>query len=407
MAKIIYLKNGMPVYMEYSNTVQSVTLGVYVKTGAKYEREEEEGISHLLEHMLFKGTEKRSSKEISEEIDNIGGHINAFTGKEATGYYVTVLSEKIDRAVDVLADIFLNSTISSEELKKEKNVVIEEIRMYEDIPEEKVHDVSGESALKGCCLANSISGSEESVKKITREMLYNYWKERYTVENSCIAVAGNFSEEYLVEMLNSSFEKCPKSSYERDYKKEYKINSFTKIIKKDTNQVHLCMNTLGLSKAEKKRYGVSILSSTLGGNMSSRLFQKIREDRGLAYSVYTYHSSYQEGGLFTAYAGTTKENYKEVVDIIKSEYNLIKKDGITADELEKSKNQILSSMVFGLETTKGMMSRLGSMFVNYGRIVTIDEVRESIRNVTVDEVMDVSNQIFNENYYSLIMLGDI
>ena len=407
MAKISNLKNGIPVYFEEIDTSKSISIGIYVKTGSKYENKGEEGISHLLEHMLFKGTQNRSAKKISEEIDDVGGHINAFTSKEVTAYYVTILSEHIEKAVEILSDIYLNSTFPQEEIDKEKKVVIEEIRMYDDIPEDKIHDENSEFVLFGSGVANSVLGTEESVEGISRESMIKYWKERYTTDNMAVAVAGNFKESELIDILEKYLGKFDLKMAERNYNKNFVINSGEKIINKETNQVHLCFNTTGLSFLDKDKFVLSIISSVLGGNMSSRLFQKIREDKGLAYSVYTYSSSYLEGGMFTAYAGTTKENYKEVIEIIKSEFQDIKNKGITEDEMNKSKNQILSSMVFSMETSKGRMSRLGNMFVNYGKIVPIDETVERIKKVTLKDITELAQKIFDEKNYSLTVLGDV
>jgi predicted Zn-dependent peptidase len=407
MAKIVNLKNGIPLYFEEIETSKSVSLGIYVKTGSKYENKGEEGISHFLEHMLFKGTKTRNAMMISEEIDDVGGHINAFTSKETTGYYVTILSEYVDKAIEILSDIYLNSTFPEEEIEKEKKVVIEEIRMYEDIPEEKIHDENSEFVLHGSGAANSVLGTEESVAGLTRDSIVKYWKERYTTDNMAVVIAGNFKENEIISAFEKYFENFNSKMALRDYNKKFSLSNGEKIIKKESNQVHLCFNTAGLSFLDKDKYVLSIISSVLGGNMSSRLFQKIREDKGLAYSVYTYSTSYYEGGMFTAYAGTTKENYKEVIEIIKNEFNNIRENGITEDELRKSKNQILSSMVFSMETSKGRMSRLGNMFTNYGEIILIDETVERIKKVTREEVVELSKKIFDENNYSLTVLGDI
>lgn len=407
MAKIVNLKNGIPIYFEAIETSKSVSIGIYVKTGSKYENRGEEGISHFLEHILFKGTKTRSAMMISEEIDDVGGHINAFTSKETTGYYVTILSEHIEKAVEILSDIYLNSTFPEEEIEKEKKVVIEEIRMYEDIPEEKIHDENSEFVLQGSGAANPVLGTEESVNSLTRDSIINYWKERYTTDNMAVAVAGNFKEDELITLLEKYLGSLKSKKSDREYNKNFNLMSGEKLINKETNQVHLCFNTRGVSFLDKEKYILSIISSVLGGNMSSRLFQKIREERGLAYSIYTYTTSYFEGGIFTAYAGTTKENYKEVIDIIKTEFNEMKKKGITEDELRKSKNQILSSMVFSMETSKGRMSRLGNMFTNYGKIVEVDETAERIKKVKVEDVIEFSKKIFDDKNYSLTVLGDI
>lgn len=407
MYTIKKLSNGISVVMEEIPTLKSVTVGIYVKTGAKYEKEGEHGVSHLLEHMLFKGTAKRSAKQLSEEIDNIGGNMNAFTSKEVTSYYCTVIDKYIDTAVDVLADIFINSVFNAEELEKEKNVVIEEIRMYEDVPEEQIHDMNSEFVLKGGGTENSVLGTEESVKGITRDKLVAYFKERYTVDNTIIAVAGNIDTEYLYMILEEKFGVMSRKLTPREYNKNFYINSVQNFIKKDTNQIHLCVNTKGISYLDDRRYVISVISNVLGGSMSSRLFQEIREDRGLAYSVYSYLSPYEEGGMFTIYAGTTKENYLEVIDIIKREFSNIKNNGILKEELDKAKNQILSSFVLGMETSKSRMSRIGNSFLSYGRVVPIEEITQKIEKISLEDVKNLAAEILDEKHQSVTVLGDI
>ena len=400
------LKNGIPVLIENIENLNSATLGIFVSTGSKNELAGEEGISHLLEHMMFKGTTTKTSKEISEIIDNEGGISNAYTSKEVTAYYVQMLSSKLEIGIDVLNDMFLNSTFAEEALEKEKNVVIEEIKMYEDIPEEKIHDENSNFALDGV-QSNSVLGTMDSVKGMTRDKLVSYFKERYTPERMVVSVAGRVDVEKVMMQLNSGIGKIHENEVVRDYNGEIKINSGKNEIKRDTNQIHLCFNTKGISLTDDLKYPVSIISNILGGNMSSRLFQKIREERGLAYSVYSYNSSYEEGGLFTVYAGTTKENYLEVVEIIKEEFKTIREEGITAEELQKAKNQFMSMLTFGLENSKARMSRMASSYLVYKRVRSVDEIIAEIESITLDQIKDAARSIFDEKYYSYTVLGDL
>ncbi len=319
--EVLRLKNGIPVLIENIENLNSVALGIFVKTGAKNELPGEEGVSHLLEHMMFKGTKNRSSKEISETIDNEGGIVNAYTSKEMTVYYIQMLSHKLDIGADILTDIFLNSTFTEENLEKEKNVVVEEIKMYEDIPEDKVHDENVRFAINGN-QSNIVLGSIESVKNISREKLVSYFEERYVPSKMVISVAGRVDKDEIMELLNRGIGSLEKDEFEREYDGSMSINSGENIIKRETNQMHLCFNTKGVSLTDEIKYSVSIISNILGGNMSSRLFQKIREEKGLAYSVYSYNSFFEEGGLFTVYAGTTKENYMDVINMIKDEFEI-------------------------------------------------------------------------------------
>ncbi|MFR9018189.1 MAG: M16 family metallopeptidase [Fusobacterium sp.] len=404
--RIEKLKNGIPVLMDKIEGINSVTFGIFVKTGAKNELSGEEGVSHLLEHMMFKGTKTKSAKDISEIIDNEGGIINAYTGKENTVYYVQMLSNRLKEGIEVLTDMFLNSTFSEENLEKEKNVVIEEIRMYDDIPEEIVHDRNTALVINGV-QGNVVLGSEKSIREMTREKLVKYFKEQYRPENIVISIAGNFSYEDISEILNNGLGTIENISPEREYNGEMEIRSIENKITKDTNQIHLCFNTKGCSLTSDIRYEVAIISNTLAGNMSSRLFQKIREDRGLAYSVFSYTSSFEEGGLFTVYAGTTKKDYKEVLEIIENEFEDIKENGITEYELQKSKNQFLSAVTFGLESSKGRMNRMANSYLLYKEIKSLDEILEQIEKITVEDIKKAAQEMFDKRYYSKTILGNI
>ena len=392
--------------MDKIEGINSVTFGIFVKTGAKNELSGEEGVSHLLEHMMFKGTKTKSAKDISEIIDNEGGIINAYTGKENTVYYVQMLSNRLKEGIEVLTDMFLNSTFSEENLEKEKNVVIEEIRMYDDIPEEIVHDRNTALVINGV-QGNVVLGSEKSIREMTREKLVKYFKEQYRPENIVISIAGNFSYEDISEILNNGLGTIENISPEREYNGEMEIRSIENKITKDTNQIHLCFNTKGCSLTSDKRYEVAIISNTLAGNMSSRLFQKIREDRGLAYSVFSYTSSFEEGGLFTVYAGTTKKDYKEVLEIIENEFEDIKENGITEYELQKSKNQFLSAVTFGLESSKGRMNRMANSYLLYKEIKNLDEILDQIEKITVEDIKKAAQEMFDKRYYSKTILGNI
>lgn len=404
--RIEKLKNGIPVLMDKIEGINSVTFGIFVKTGTKNELSGEEGVSHLLEHMMFKGTKTKSAKDISEIIDNEGGIINAYTGKENTVYYVQMLSNRLKEGIEVLTDMFLNSTFSEENLEKEKNVVIEEIRMYDDIPEEIVHDRNTALVINGV-QGNIVLGSEKSIREMTREKLVKYFKEQYRPENIVISIAGNFSYEDISEILNNGLGTIENISPEREYNGEMEIKSIENKITKDTNQIHLCFNTKGCSLTSDMRYEVAIISNTLAGNMSSRLFQKIREDRGLAYSVFSYTSSFEEGGLFTVYAGTTKKDYKEVLEIIENEFEDIKENGITEYELQKSKNQFLSAVTFGLENSKGRMNRMANSYLLYKEIKNLDEILEQIEKITVEDIKKAAKEMFDKKYYSKTILGNI
>jgi len=400
------LTNGIPILMDNIDSVNTVSLGVFVKTGSRDEYLEESGVSHYIEHMMFKGTTNRSAKEISEEIDNEGGMINAYTSRDTTCYYIQMLSNKIEKGIEILADMFSNSTFTEENLEKERNVIIEEIRMYEDIPEETIHDENIKFALTGT-QSNSVLGTIESLKGIDREKFIRYFKDQYRASNLVISVAGKIDYEEIVKMLEKGFGKLQDYPIDRKIDNSYTINSGENKIVRDTNQIHLCFNSKGVSLIDDMKYPAAIISSVLGGNMSSRLFQKVREERGLAYSIYTYSSAFLEGGVFTVYAGTTPESYQEVIDIIREEFKDIKENGITAYELQKSKNQFLSMLTFSLEGSKGRMNRMANSYLLYGEVIEIDKIIESIEKITLEDIKNTAQIIFDEKYYSWTVLGNV
>lgn len=400
------LDNGIPVLIDNIESINTVSLGIFVNTGSRNEYPEESGVSHYIEHMMFKGTETRTAKEISEIIDNEGGMINAYTSRDITAYYIQMLSNKIGTGIDVLSDMFMNSTFSEENLEKERNVIIEEIRMYDDIPEEIIHDENVKYAVTGV-QSNSVLGTIESLKGITRERFLKYFNEQYVASNLVISVAGKIDVDEIYTLLNKGLGKFRDSNFRRDIDTSFIINGGENLIKKETNQVHLCFNTRGNGVKDDMKYPGAIISSVLGGNMSSRLFQKIREERGLAYSVYSYGTAFLEGGLFTIYAGTTKESYKEVLEIIKNEFNDIRENGITESELQKSKNQFLSMLTFSLESSKGKMSRMANSYLLYDKVIDIDEIIEKIEKITLEDIKKTAEYLFQEEYYSYTVLGDI
>ena len=400
------LSNGIPVLMDNIDSINTISLGIFVKTGSRDEYPEESGVSHYIEHMMFKGTTNRTAKEISEEVDNEGGMINAYTSRDTTCYYIQMLSNKIEKGVEILSDMFANSTFTEENLEKERNVIIEEIRMYEDIPEETIHDENIKFAVTGT-QSNSVLGTIESLNGIDRDRFVKYFKDQYRASNLVISVAGKMECDKLFEMLEKGFGKLEDYPVERNIDNNYTINSGENKIVRDTNQVHLCFNTRGNGVKDDMKYPGAIISSVLGGNMSSRLFQKIREERGLAYSVYSYGTAFLEGGLFTIYAGTTKESYKEVLEIIKNEFNDIRENGISQSELQKSKNQFLSMLTFSLESSKGKMSRMANSYLLYGEVIDIDKIINSIEKITLDDIKETAKVIFDEKYYSWTILGNV
>lgn len=404
--QIKILSNGITVLLEQVPELQSFSLGFFIKTGARNERKEESGISHFIEHMMFKGTKTRSAKEISELIDNEGGMMNAYTSREMTVYYVKLLSSKLEVAIDVLSDMMLNSTFTEENIEKERNVIIEEIRMYEDSPEDTIHDENIQFALIGI-QSNSISGTPESLEKITREHFIKYLEDQYVASNLVIAISGKFDEETFLEEIAKKMNTFPTTKKGREYDNSYEIRSGRNVIVKDTQQTHLCFNTRGIDIHSPMRYAAAILSCAIGGGMSARLFQKIREERGLAYSVYSYLSIYEECGLFTTYAGTTKDAYEEVLDLIQKEYQDIREHGILEEELQRCKNQFSSALMFNLENSKGRMSSIANSYLTHGRVESTDEVIKRINQVSLEDIQEAAKYLLDERYYSYTVLGNV
>lgn len=396
------LKNGLRVVMEKIPTCRSVSFGIWVKTGSRNESPERGGISHFIEHMLFKGTERFSAKDIAEQFDAIGGNVNAFTSKEYTCYYAKVLDEHLPIAVDVLSDMFFRSLFDGEELRKEKNVIVEEISMYEDTPDDMVHDLVSQAAYGEHPLALPILGTEEQLRAMESEHLREYMREHYTIENTVISVAGNIDEQVtdLLEKYFGDFSNRGSSSalVAPDFLGGLQFH------RKKTEQNHICLSFPGLPIGDDKQYAMVLLNNAIGGGMSSRLFQEIREKRGLAYSVYSYHSSHADSGLFTVYAGTAPRQTKDVLELTKEILHDVSVNGITASELSKGKEQLKGSLILSLESTGSRMNRLGKNELMLGRHYSLDEMIARIEAVTMDDVNEVLKSMFSQPF-SLAMVG--
>lgn len=407
MFKKVQLSNGLRLVYEKIPYVRSVSVGIWVGTGSRNETSENNGISHFIEHMLFKGTTKRSAKDIAECIDAIGGQINAFTGKECTCYYTKTLDTHLDIAVDVLSDMFFNSSFAGDDINVEKRVVIEEIGMYEDTPEELVHDIFSEMVWDGNPLGYPILGTEMCINKFDKDMILKYMNEFYTPYNTVISVAGNFDEAKLIELVNQYFQdwKFGKTFSNKFSHAQYKVNKIVR--EKDTEQVHLCMGFEGVEHGNEKLYSLLSLNNILGGGMSSRLFQTIREKRGLVYSIYSYPSTYQGSGLFVIYAGMNPEYLQTVIDLTKSELNNIIKDGITKDELSKTKEQLKGNYILGLESTSSRMNSIGKSELMLGKINTPEEVLQKIDRVNMDSVDEMIKRVLDFEKMSISAVGNI
>jgi predicted Zn-dependent peptidase len=388
------LKNGVRVIFERIPTVRSVALGIWIGTGSKNESDSINGISHLIEHMLFKGTKTRTAKQIAEAFDQIGGNVNAFTSKEYTCYYARVLDEHAPFAIEVLADMFFNSQMDEQELQKEKNVVIEEIHMYEDTPDDLVHDLIARASFQNHSLGNSVLGTEEVLNQLTRDDIFHYMDGRYVPERVVIAVAGNIPDG-LLSIIEGHFSNFSRQTYNYIEEKEPQFTSATIHKVKDTEQAHLCLSFPGYPVGHPEIYSLILLNNILGGSMSSRLFQEIREERGLAYSVFSYHSSYQNAGTFTLYAGTSTKQVEGVYQLMLQTVDQLRTKGISQEELIKGKEQLKGSLMLSLESTNSRMNRLGKNELLLGYHLELDQVVQAVNEVTVERVNRVADYIFN------------
>ncbi len=406
MYKRELLDNGMRVVTERINHVRSVSLGVWINVGARDESPELSGVSHFIEHMLFKGTNRRSARDIAIEMDSMGGELNAFTSKEGTTYYVKVLDEHLFRAVDLLTDIFNNSIFDQKELDRERKVILEEIKMVEDTPDDLVHELLYESVWKGTPLGQPVLGTRKSMSGLSRENLINYMKDYYVPSEIVISAAGNFDHDLLMETLDKSFggrkkKKARPQSDSAGFKPAINVRH------RKLEQVHVCMGAKGLPYSHKDRFGMYALNTLLGSSMSSRLFQEIREKRGLAYSVYSYLTSLKDTGLFVIYAGVSPSKAASVVRVIWKEIKKLREEGVTKDELEKVKEQLKGNMVLGMENTYNRMSQLAKQEMYLGRRYTLDEIIAEIEKVDAEQVNRLVHELFGSEEIAMSALGPI
>ncbi|MGD6816119.1 M16 family metallopeptidase [Metabacillus sp. 84] len=396
MIKRYTCQNGVRIVLENIPTVRSVALGVWIGTGSRSESPQINGVSHFLEHMFFKGTETRSARDIAEAFDSIGGQVNAFTSKEYTCYYAKVLDEHAGMALDILSDMFFNSAFDEEELKKEKNVVYEEIKMYEDTPDDLVHDLLSKAAYGSHPLGYPILGTEDTLSSFNGDSLREYMSRFYIPENIVISVAGNITESFISEIEEKfGFYESPHKpeAFEKPIFMNQKLSR-----KKETEQAHLCLGYEGLEIGHDDVYSLIVMNNVLGGSMSSRLFQDVREQKGLAYSVFSYHSSYADSGMLTIYGGTGSSQLDVLYDTIQETLSTLKADGITAKELMNSKEQIKGNLMLSLESTNSRMSRNGKNELLLGRHRSLDEMIEKINEVTEESVNRLTTDIFSRPY---------
>ena len=405
MYKSKTLKNGLRIVTEYIPYVRSVSLGFWVYNGSRNEDKDNNGISHFIEHMLFKGTENRTAKDIAESIDSIGGQLNAFTAKEYTCYYTKTLDTHLDLGIDVLSDMLFHSKIDQKDIDVERKVILEEINMYEDSPEELVHDILSETVWSGNSLGYPILGTKESLDKINRPEILRHMQHYYTPPNTVIAIAGNFEYDAVVALLEEKFQNWEAGNHHQSVYTNTVFKNDIVFRAKDTEQTHMCIGFEGIEQGDENIYDLLVVNSIFGGGMSSRLFQKIREEKGLAYSIYSYPSSYKNAGLFTIYAGMNPSQMGEVVKLISEEIHLLKKDKIGDEELRKAKEQLKGNYILGLESTSSRMNSIGKSELLLRKIKTPDEIINRINAITVDSAATMIDKIFNNIQLSICVVG--
>lgn len=402
----VHLDNGIRVVAERIPTVKSVTLGIWVGVGSRDETNKEGGISHFIEHMFFKGTSHRSAHDIALEIDSIGGELNAFTTRETTTFYAKVLDEHLSTGIDIISDIFLHSYLLKKDIEKEKRVILEEIKMVEDDPEDYIHDMHSLMVWDGNPLARPILGYVDSVRNMTRDSMLKYIESHYHPENIVISVAGKFDFSKLIRILNKSLGKFVRNSSARKrVTPTLKGGVWTK--RKGIEQVHFCLGTLGLPQKDKNRYALYALNAILGSSMSSHLFQEVREKRGLVYTIYSYISSFTDVGLLNIYAGTSSKALPVVLELVIKGIRKIKRNGISKEEMTRVKNQMKGNLMLGLESTSNRMSRLARDEIYLGRYFSPEEMISDIEKITPSQIQGLTYDLFKTEYLSLAILGPV
>ena len=398
MVTIKKLNCGTTVIMEKSERVQSAALGIWVRAGASDEWDEVSGVSHFIEHMMFKGTKNRTAKQIAEDVDKIGGVFNAFTGKEATCYYIKTLSSNICKGAEILLDMLTGSKFDQEEMDRERQVICEEIKMVKDTPDDDVYDTISELVAGGNPLGRSILGTPESLAGIDRSRLVDYRDQMYARDSIVVAVAGNFDEEAIEaifeDRLTSLRDKKPKKEIQlKPYQQSFNVKV------RDIEQTHICLATPGIALDDPRYYAFGLLNSIFGGSMSSRLFQNIREQKGLAYSVCSMNLFSSYWGFFSIYAGVSPEKAEEALDAIHYELDTLRESGVTEEELAMAKEQMKSSYIFGLESVNSRMFSIGKNKLLLDRVYAEEEVLSSFDRVTREDIREVAEMIGDYSSY--------
>ena len=401
------LPNGLTVITEVMPAVRSVSIGVWVKTGSRHERASENGITHFLEHMVFKGTKNRSAEEIARATDSIGGHLDAYTSKEYTNFSIKVLDEHLQRAFNVLADLVKNPLFRPGDVAKERKVVREEIKMVEDTPDDLVHEIFTQAFWRGHALGRPILGTRRTVESFDRRRLSSYFRRHYAPNRMLITAAGHLEHSRIVDMVLKEFGDSPQGTRLAGGSAPVPYPHLKLRDKEDLEQVHLCLGAPGYPQTHEKRYACLILNTVLGGGMSSRLFQNVREKRGLAYAVFSGLTMFQDVGCLSVYAGTSTENTRRVIGLVMEEFRQLKSSPLGEEELGRAKDYLKGSLLLSLESTSSRMANLARQEMVFGRYLSMDEVAAGIGAVTAAEVLSVAREIFVGDRIALTVLGPL
>ena len=398
MARTV-LPSGLRIVTEEERSVRSAAFGIWVNVGSRDETVSTAGASHFLEHLLFKGTKRRSSLEISSAIEAVGGETNAFTSKEYTCFYARVIDKDLPLAVDVISDLITSSVVKADDVDAERKVVLEEIAMRDDDPSDLIHDLFLERYYGDTPLGRPILGTVESIKGMDRSTVFNYYQKRYQPEDLVVAVAGNIKHKSVVAMVEDALSK---DDFLDQPRKNYKVRSSPKIkvpgkgkvtlLDRKTEQAHIVYGVPGVARDDKRRFALSILSSALGGGMSSRLFQEIREKRGLAYSTYAYSQQFAGSGVLSFYVGCKPEKAEESIKIIQSILHDVADSGLTQEEISRAKGAVSGSLVLSQEDTGSRMSRIGKSELVYGQVMSFDQILQEIADVTPEQIKEIARQ---------------
>ena len=394
------LPSGLRIVTEEVSTVRSAAIGIWVNVGSRDEGSTTAGASHFLEHLLFKGTKNRTALDISSSIEAVGGEMNAFTSKEYTCFYARVIDTDLPLAIDVISDLITSSIVQADDVEAEANVVLEEIAMRDDDPSDLIHDLFLETYYGNTALGKPILGTVESIKGMSRNTVYNYYKKKYLPQDIVVAVAGNIKHKQIVKLVESALSR---DGFLDGKKSEFRIRSSAPvkvlgrgkvgIIDRKTEQAHLLYGVDGVGRNDERRFALSILASALGGGMSSRLFQEIREKRGLAYSVYAYIQQFAGTGSLSFYAGCQPQKAEEVISIIKQITHEVAKSGLSEEEINRAKGAVRGALVLSQEDTGSRMNRIGKSELVYGEIMSFDEILKRVSNVTHDEIREIASEL--------------